>query len=204
MNATHAGRWQFSVRSMLIVLLGGSLVMGIGPLLLLDLLADFLKMLFDGDRVVYTRLPLMALVYIGARRARLRAQVVVLVCMIAMTLPPTLGCVPYSLCSEISHWRPPQIYHTIPPGPLREPLVVPLRAMYRVAEWPCTWDGSSYFVNSHVIRPFAVWTFWWQMAGAAALAIVACNRRRLGHWWRSLPSIKFDSRISRILYEPEC
>jgi hypothetical protein len=76
--------------------------------------------------------------------------------------------------------------------------------VYRAAEWPCTWDGSSCFVNSSVIRPFAVWTFWWQMAGAAALAMVASNRRRLGNWWRKLPTIKFDSRISHILYEPEC
>jgi hypothetical protein len=182
MNATHAGRWQFSVRSLLLMLACCSLLFAVLPVL--GVVAGSMGLILLAQFLAVRWLPGRWQIYS------------VVICLLFASLPH-LGVSGYYFGSIGGDWEPPQLNLGEPPE-LLLPLLMCFNLIYAVAEFPvhllgeCVrpWGSYVFFAGEGVVttRPFAVWMFWLQMAATGVLAIVASqiekrrsrSRNRLG------------------------
>lgn len=165
MTTTRDGRFQFSVRSLLLALAGCSLVFAVLPLL---------------GVVAGSTAAMMLAVYMVIRRLSPRWQVRSLICFLMFAVPPHFGIPGYYFGSNVGQWKPPQLGY-IGNVEILLPIVWAFEALYLVGEFPLqllslsrAWaDYLGFKGDVFRIRPFVVWTFWRQMAAAAAMAMVA-------------------------------
>ena len=169
MTSTRDRRFQFSVRSLLLALACCSLVFAVLPVL---------------GVVAGSTAALMLAAYLVMRRLSLRWQIRSLICFLLFALPPHFGIPGYYFGPNIGQLKPPR-FDYIGHYEILLPIAWLLKVLYAVAELPLLpltisdeWAGYACFSRSSRIRPFAVWTFWLQMAAVAVLAIFASQIER--------------------------
>jgi len=170
MNATHAGRWQFSVRSMLLTLACCSLVFAVMPVL----------GVVGGSTAL-----MMIIVYLAIRRLPVSWQIRSAICFCLFAVPPHFGVPGYYFGPNVGEWEPPQFEYI---GNLETllPIAWTFDVLYLIGEFPLqllslsnSWsDYLGFHGDVFRVRPFAVWTFWLQMTAAALLAVVASQIER--------------------------
>ena len=173
MTSTRDQRFQFSVRSLLLMLACCSLLFAVLPVL---------------GVVAGSTAAMMLGVYLVMRLISPRWQIRSLICFLLFAVPPHFGIPGYYFGPNVGEWEPPQ-FDSIGTIEVLLPVTWLLKVLYLVASFPLElltidreWANYAFFPKRGIarIRPFAVWTFWLQMAAVAVLAIFASliERRR--------------------------